>query len=619
MAEQSQPARVMPLGDSITAGSYGAGKNGIGGYRPLLWAKCQQAGLKVEFVGTWNDPSNAAFNAHHQGWRGGRIEDLNHGLAGWVKQCKPEVILLQIGVNDLIHGTSAPVAASGFDRLLDTIQSAAPDANVYASSIMDVLEPNDYKVQSKTIKDYNARIAALVEDHARKGFKLRFVDVNKESALQEKDFSADHLHPNDGGYGKMAQAWFKVLRSALKPGRISALTVGGHGRFFVDAKGQPVFWQGDTEWELFHFFSVAEAKALMEKRRSQGFNVLQVMATGLYPEASLKRGALKGANPGEQIQPWENNDPLTPNESYFRQMDAIVEEAAQLGLTLVVGVYHAQDQGAGRITVNNARPWAKFLAQRYKNSPNIVWSMYPQAMASSEAVIRATVDGLREGDDGAHLITMHPDPSPASSSFMHSEPWLSFNTLQTFSVNFINYDMVRADYLRMPPKVVVDGEARYEDEDGTTPFQVRRAGYWACLAGGFYSYGHRNNWISPRTWRQWWDAPGARQTKIMGDLFRSITWWKLLPDQAILVNPVSGNVAARASDGDWLLAYLTTSAPVSIQMNKLASSGMVDASWINPVTGIRTHIGRYANAGTRSFTMPAGWEDAVLLCEKAER
>mgnify|MGYP006058577557 CR=1 FL=1 len=31
--------------------------------------------------------------------------------------------------------------------------------------------------------------------------------------------------------------------------------------------------------------------------------------------------------------------------------------------------------------------------------------------------------GLREGDRGAHLICLHPDPSPASSSIFHRERW----------------------------------------------------------------------------------------------------------------------------------------------------------------------------------------------------
>jgi hypothetical protein len=396
----------------------------------------------------------------------------------------------------------------------------------------------------------------------------------------------------------------------------TALKVSENGRFWIARTGKPFFWQGDTEWELFHFFTVDDARSLMARRRAQGFNVIQVMATGLYSEASLKWGAMKGMKAGEWMQAWLHDDPLTPNESYFLRMDAIVEAAAQCEMILAVGVYHAEDQAAGRINLRNAKPWAQWLAQRYQDAPNIIWSMYPHAVASSEPVIQATVRGLEEGDGGTHLITMHPDPSPNSSSFMHASAWLSFNTLQTWSTEFVNYDMVSADYRRTPVKPVVDGEARYEQEDGTTPFQVRRAGYWACLAGGFYSYGHRDNWVSPQTWRQWWDTPGAQQTKIMGDLFRSLTWWKLVPDQSIIVLPTKGDVAARSADGDWILAYLTAGTPVTVKLTKITASASATGWWIDPRTGTKAKIGVFPTREDHAFSPPDGWQDAILLLER---
>jgi len=117
-------------------------------------------------------------------------------------------------------------------------------------------------------------------------------------------------------------------------------------------------------------------------------------------------------------------------------MDSIVAAADALDMLLVVGVYHAWDQDKGRITVANARPWAKWLTSRYKNARNIIWAMYPHAKQASDSVVMATVEGIREGDGGRHLITIHPDPGPVSSSIMHSQPWLSFNTIQTWTSNF---------------------------------------------------------------------------------------------------------------------------------------------------------------------------------------
>ena len=177
----------------------------------------------------------------------------------------------------------------------------------------------------------------------------------------------------------------------------------------------------------------------------------------------------------------------------------------------------------------------------------------------------------------------------------------------------MNYDMVRSDYVRRPSKPAVNGEARYEEEDGTTPFEVRRSAYWSYLAGGFYSYGHRDNWKSPGTWRNWYDSPGARQMKIMGEFFRSIDWWKIVPDQLIFEKQISGNVAAYSSDGDWIVAYLTDKIPVTIKLNNITASKTVNAWWINPVSGERTKTGTFKTSENKTFIIPEGWQDAVLF------
>jgi hypothetical protein len=392
----------------------------------------------------------------------------------------------------------------------------------------------------------------------------------------------------------------------------SLIRVSENGRYFIDDSGKPFFWQGDTEWELFHLFTVSEARSLLLERKNQGFNVIQVMVTGVFPEW----GQIKGMKPWDGMQAWLNNNPLTPDENYFMRVDSILAVAEEYGMMIVLGVYHARDSDAGRINSQNAQIWAKWIAQRYKNSKNVIWSMYPHAVPSSQPLVCAVVQGILEGDGGTHLITMHPDPSPTSSSFMHSELWLSFNTLQTWSTDLMNYDMVRTDYDRLPVKPVVNGEARYEDEDGTTPFETRRAGYWACLAGGFYSYGHENNWKSPLTWRNWYNSPGARHMVILGDLFRSIEWWKLLPDQSIFINQIEGNSAARSIDGDWILAYLTNTDPVTLNLDYLTGSNTVAGWWIDPTTGKRIKIGTFPVQVNHEFIAPEGWQDAVLFIGK---
>jgi hypothetical protein len=109
------------------------------------------------------------------------------------------------------------------------------------------------------------------------------------------------------------------------------------------------------------------------------------------------------------------------------------------------------------------------------------------------------------------------------------------------------------------------------------------------------------------------------QIKVMGDLFRSIAWWKFVPDSSIFLNPAGGNTAAHSADGDWILAYLTGGAAVTVNIDRITASNEAAAWWIDPLTGTRMRIGTFATSGTETFIPPDGWEDAVLYVEKESR
>jgi len=130
--------------------------------------------------------------------------------------------------------------------------------------------------------------------------------------------------------------------------------------------------------------------------------------------------------------------------------------------------------------------------------------MYSPLDPESFPLVRAAVKGLKEGDAGSHLVTLHPEGAPGSSSAAKAE--LSLNTFQSLSAGYLNYQLAQADYARTPVKPVVNGEARYEGDDGTTAFDVRRSAWWSYLAGAAFSYGHINNWKSPGSWREWINA-----------------------------------------------------------------------------------------------------------------
>lgn len=442
--------------------------------------------------------------------------------------------------------------------------------------------------------------------------------------------------------------WSLVGSGASAQQMLLPVKVSPNGRYFVDQNGQPLFWLATTQWELFHGFSQEDARLILEKSKQSGFSVVQVMLVGVGQ--GTKADFYKE-------KPWTDNNPLTPNEAYFKNVDAVLRMADDQNLILAVVVYHQTNRKY--LNIQNARPWAKWLAERYKNAASLVWVLVPEARQEFAPISRELAAGLREGDGGRHLITIHPDPSPYSSSFLHAEKWLDFNTIQTWNAVKLIYPMVTYDYNLKPAKPVVMAEGAYEEgtEYGfdVTPLWVRRQAYYSYLAGGHHGYGHNDSWRVLASWKKALDAPAAAQMRVLKKIFLARKeWWLLVPDQSIFASggrisdaPLptdfatdkersayvhtlgpfqtggkpTGNellhLAARHQDGKWAMLYLSEKSSFSVNMNKV-SAAKVNVFWVDPRTGQSTPIAQEPNTSVKSFTTPEGWDDALLILEAAE-
>jgi hypothetical protein len=406
-----------------------------------------------------------------------------------------------------------------------------------------------------------------------------------------------------------------LLASCVPAGEpVYPVKVSPNGRYFVDQKGDPVFWLGTTQWQLFRDNTPEEARTILANVKGKGFAFVQVMLAGVGD----------GTRPSAAGQkPWVNDDPLEPNEAYFKTVDAAVASASENNVVISMTLYHQRWRKL--ITEKNARAWAAWLARRYKDAPTLLWSMTPEARPEFAPVLRELAAGLRQGDGGAHLVTFKPDPAPYSSSFLHDEPWLDFDVMQVWkSINLI-YPMVTRDYDLKPAKPVLMGEGAYEagSEYGfdVTPLWVRRQAYYSYLCGAHFTYGHNDSWRMLPTWKQSLDAPGAVQMGVLKKIFLARKeWWFLAPDQGIFAGGGNTkgdvlNLAARHKDGQWLMAYLGAKAAFSINMDKFTARRRAGASWIDPRTGDATAAGSFAASGVQVFSTPDGWEDALLVVE----
>ncbi len=392
--------------------------------------------------------------------------------------------------------------------------------------------------------------------------------------------------------------------------------VSENGRYFVDQNSKPLFWLGTTQWELCHGYALEDAKTIIEKSRDHGFVFAQVMLLG------VGNGATANVY-GEKA--WNNDDPLTPNEAYFKTVDAMLEIARRNDLIISMTIYHQGDPK--KITLEKARPWAKWLAERYKDVPNVVWSATPEAKQEFVPILRELVAGLLEGDGHRHLITFKPDPAPYSSSFIHGESWLDFDSMQTWKDVKLIYPMVTNDYNLKPVKPALMAEGAYEagTEYGfdVTPLWIRRQAYYSYLAGGHHTYGHNDSWHVLPTWKQALDAPGAVQMGVLKKIFLARPqWWLLVPDQALFASggQTNGNLlhlAARHQDGKWAMFYLADKASFSVDMSKV-NSPTVNVFWKNPITGQSRPVGQQSNTGVKSFSTPDDWEDSLLIVEAAD-
>ncbi len=458
-----------------------------------------------------------------------------------------------------------------------------------------------------------------------------------------------------------------ILGTALLAGGLATeaqtapacLRVSDNHRFLVYENGKPFFWLGDTAWELFHRTTREEADQYLADRAKKGFTVIQAVALAELEGHSDPNPY--GHLPLVDLDPAQPAVKDGPNNDYWDHVDYIVNKAESLGLYIgflpTWGRYWHDKTKEGKVlfTEANAGSYGEWLGKRYRDKP-VIWILGGDRTVENEeqkSIIRAMATGLRKGDGGNHLMTLHPPGGSGSSKWFHDEPWLDFNMRQNgHVVEFTGrYDQTRADYDRTPIKPVLDGEPIYEDHPvsfkarelgHSIAADVRRPLYWNLFTGAFgHTYGHHSvwqMWKPGRTpinaplmpWSEAINQPGAGQMQFGRRLMESRPFLTRIPDDSIIVTntvttsvPGAGSrrfVATRDEAGSYLMVYAPIGRPFKVHMNKITGA-KVKGYWFNPRDGAATVIGEFANTGEREFNPPNPGEqlDWVLVLNDAAR
>ena len=229
--------KIMPLGDSIT---YGMADEG--GYRKYLSYFLKQKGYNnVDFVGPEGSDSasfnyngqNVTYDDNHAGYSGYTITNLPGGWFGqlngiletmqsgdYISKYSPDIILLQIGTNDVSNG-HLDGSEERLHQLLDYLKDKMPsDGKIFLTTIPDLGNMGWGGNSNGDIAKYNELIKKVANDYSSKN--VIYADIH--SVIDASKDLADGVHPNAGGYEKMGKYWLDQIESYLNDSGSSDIT-----------------------------------------------------------------------------------------------------------------------------------------------------------------------------------------------------------------------------------------------------------------------------------------------------------------------------------------------------------------------------------------------------------
>ena len=205
------PTRIMPLGDSNTAG-YGEVPTTdfphMVGYRKVLQENLVAAGYPVDFVGSQNaGHAISGFDYNHEGHGGWSASPIADSVYQWLVANPADVILLHIGTNSPVENTDQVA------RILTEIDRYEQDYQTQVRVILaQIINRGQY---SSVTSSFNNNLYSLAMNRKAAGDLIWLVDM--EHAIDYPGDLFDGIHPTGTGYAKMVGVWFSTLREMLFP------------------------------------------------------------------------------------------------------------------------------------------------------------------------------------------------------------------------------------------------------------------------------------------------------------------------------------------------------------------------------------------------------------------
>lgn len=146
---------------------------------------------------------------------GATVEDVIANQLPKVASLDPDVVVISVGANDVVHLTSKDSFASRYRRLLDRL-GAVP---VIALGVPDMGAPPRFAQPLRAIAGWRGRsLDEEIREEVAGRVGASYVDIAGRTGplmrrYPDRYFALDEYHPNEAGYGLWADAVLEAARS----------------------------------------------------------------------------------------------------------------------------------------------------------------------------------------------------------------------------------------------------------------------------------------------------------------------------------------------------------------------------------------------------------------------
>ncbi len=265
------PTKILPIGDSITAGALGgpnSGTYGRGGYRYFLERFLEASdglgnysiigsnlddagGTLVADAGKWHLNEKPLKFISHSGYPGDTIEGIEALVDDdTIPVAASDVILLQIGTNNVGYQSATPATPgevagwrSAYEALLDAILSKSGTAAVVMAKIPPVADGSNIgnaAANGARIEPFNEEVVATVHAAYAASHPGRFFLIDNYTPLDPEntgisfpaanntqDFFTglgDGVHPYNAGHRKMAVRFWQGYQRVKGKAAVAIVT-----------------------------------------------------------------------------------------------------------------------------------------------------------------------------------------------------------------------------------------------------------------------------------------------------------------------------------------------------------------------------------------------------------